>query len=297
MRLSALFCFLPVLLWSLVCSATDTDSIIEKVNTGRINWTRSIITANGGATLSQTSPADTAAVDAASMDQMISLAHERAKNNLLLALDVVRMNADCYLSDIMEESPTIYNKVTEIAMGVPIAQTNQLEHGDIEVMVELLIPGGFSQLILPQEIKQVEYIKPINAPSQPETALEEPDIPSASTGGYSGVVIDARGIEARPAIVPVILDESGREVYSPAFISREYAVQNGVCVYIHSTDALQQIARIAPNPLLLRGLRTQGQNQCNIVISDADAFKLRDSSSNLHFLKQCRVVIIIDGIE
>ena len=297
MRLSALFWFLPVLLWSLVCSATDTDSIIEKVNTGNINWTRSIITANGGATPSQASPGDTAAVDAISMDRMISLAHERAKNNLLLALDVVRMNADGYLADIMEENPTIYNKVAEIAMGVPIAQTNQLENGDIEVMVELLIPGGFSQLVLPKEIKQVEYIKPINTQTQPETALEEPDNPSASTGAYSGVIIDARGIEARPAMVPVILDESGREVYSPAFISREYAVQNGVCVYIHSTDALQQIARIAPNPLLLRGLRTQGQNQCNIVISDADAFKLRDSSTNLHFLKQCRVVIIIDEID
>ena len=291
MRLAALLCFLPALFWPLVCSATDTDSIIERLNTGNINWTRSIITAIGDAEPSQNTPSDTA-----SMDQMISLAHKRAKNNLLLALDAIRMDAETYLSDIMEESPTIGNKVAEMAMGVNISQTNQLVSGGIEVIVELPMPGGFSQLVLPGEIKQVEYIRPINAQTRPDAVAEALNTPLDSASEYSGLIIDARGIGARPAMVPIIMDESGREVYSSAYISREYAVQNGVCIYIHSTDALQGFDRIAPNPLLLRGLRIEGQNQCNIVISNADAFKLRDTSSNLHFLKQCRVVIIIDGI-
>jgi hypothetical protein len=92
----------------------------------------------------------------------------------------------------------------------------------------------------------------------------------------------------------VLLDENGREVYSSAFVSREYAVQQGVCQYMRIPDDLANLVRVAPKPLCVKGLRTGPAASCDIVISNADASRLRGASSHLSFLKQCRVIILMD---
>ena len=105
-------------------------------------------------------------------------------------------------------------------------------------------------------------------------------------------MVDARGLDAKPALVPVLTDEDGKEVYSPAFISREYAVQQGVCVYARAIG--EQERRVGTRPLLAKGLRTVAGRVCDIVISNADASKIRGDSAHLEMLKQCRVIILLD---
>ena len=95
-------------------------------------------------------------------------------------------------------------------------------------------------------------------------------------------------------MVPVLMDESGQEVYGPAYVSREFAVQRGMCRYIRGMDDSANLPRVAPNPLFVKGLRTVSKGSCDIVISNTDASKLRGASSHLEFLKQCRVVIVLD---
>ena len=95
-------------------------------------------------------------------------------------------------------------------------------------------------------------------------------------------------------MVPVLMDESGQEVYGPAYVSREFAVQRGMCRYVRGMDDSANLPRVAPNPLFVKGLRTEAKGSCDIVISNADASKLRGVSSHLEFLKQCRVVIVLD---
>jgi len=51
--------------------------------------------------------------------------------------------------------------------------------------------------------------------------------------------------------------------------------------------------RVGNNPLLVKGLRTTGPGNCDIVISNADASILRNSSEHLAFLKKCLVIIVI----
>ena len=161
--------------------------------------------------------------------------------------------------------------------------------------------GGFAQLILPEEIKQVEPIKALNEVNESTNTESGTTVPSivhveneSTTDSFSGLIIDARGIAAQPAMVPIVVDESGKEVYSPAFVSREFAVQNGVCRYTRSIADLSLFPKVAPNPLLVKGLRTVKNRSCDIVISNTDAFKIRDASTNLTFLKQCRVIIVLD---
>ena len=102
---------------------------------------------------------------------------------------------------------------------------------------------------------------------------------------YTGLIVDARGTGAKPAMVPLLVDESGKEVYGSVFVSREYAVQQGVCMYAGDLTNSEQHPRVGPKPLVVKGLRTFGGRNCDIVISNADAAKLMDVSANLSFLK------------
>jgi hypothetical protein len=52
--------------------------------------------------------------------------------------------------------------------------------------------------------------------------------------------------------------------------------------------------RVSDYPLVVKGLKTSGPGRSEIVISNADASKLRGISESLYFMKKCRVIIVID---
>jgi hypothetical protein len=95
-------------------------------------------------------------------------------------------------------------------------------------------------------------------------------------------------------MVPKILDEDAREVYGSAFVSREYAVQQGMSGYSKDLAAAQSNQRVADHPLTVKGLRTGGVGHSDIIISNTDAHRLRSASENLSFMRKCRVIIVVD---
>ena len=287
MRLAVLFIFWIALVWPLYCAAETDDELIEVLSSGQMNWTRSLIVAKGRAA------GQNASQSTKIPEQLVRMGQQDAKANILQALGEVRIDAHRHLSAVFAENNTFATKVAEMVDAADQVHQKQLSDGSIEVTMQFSLLGGFSQLILPQEIEQVEPIKAINSPVATRQNPSSMDLP-VDTNGYSGLIVDARGIGARPALVPILVDESGQEVYSPAFVSREYAVQKGVCEYTRTVDGIENFPRVRPKPLLVKGLRTRGSHPCDIVISNADAFKLRDASTNLHFLKQCRVIIVLD---
>jgi hypothetical protein len=160
----------------------------------------------------------------------------------------------------------------------------------VEVTIEMSLTSGFAQLILPGDIMQVEPIK--TSQSAPESRPSKR--PNQSL--YTGLIVDARGLKAGPAMNPKILDEGGLEVYGAAFVSREYAVQQGMSGYAAGLEAAKCQSRVSDHPLIVKGLKATVPGFSDIVISNADATKLRSASQNLSFLKQCRVVIVVDGL-
>ena len=107
-------------------------------------------------------------------------------------------------------------------------------------------------------------------------------------------MVDARGLGVRPVMVPEIIDENHQEVYGSAFVSREYAVQRGMSGYGKNIENSVHNRRVADHPLVVKGLRAVGSGHSRIVISNADASKLRSTSESLSLLKECRVVIEVD---
>ena len=98
-------------------------------------------------------------------------------------------------------------------------------------------------------------------------------------------------------MVPVVIDENGRKIFGPAFISRESAVQYGASAYEKDIQRAKKNPRVGTNPLVVKGLRTEGSIATNIVISNSDALILRSKPEHLTFLKKCRVIIVIDELK
>jgi len=111
---------------------------------------------------------------------------------------------------------------------------------------------------------------------------------------YTGLIVDARGLGARPALAPRILNEKGEEVYGSSYVSREWAIKWGMAGYEKDVDAATANDRVTDQPLIAKGLRAEGPNRADIVISDQDAEKLHSMKENLSFLEKCRVIIVLD---
>jgi len=112
--------------------------------------------------------------------------------------------------------------------------------------------------------------------------------------GVSGLIIDARGLKARPAMAPRILDQNGNAVYGPGKYDRKYAVSNGVAGYSKTLEAAQKDPRVSGNPLVIKGVAISGTNRTDIIVSNSDVSRIDIANRNGNVLNDCRVLILLD---
>lgn len=279
----------------------EWQDVVQNVGvSGSINWSQGIMTATGIG-----SPPEKYYGKPQARPMALRAAQLDAYRNLLEVTKGVRINSVTVVEDSMVSSDMIRSQVDGMVKGTQVIKKEYLSDGTVEVTIAMSLRGGFAQLILPKDIKQVSEIKTIPpAPPAPPAveqvgqvpvrALPQLAIPTPAPAIYTGLVVDARGLGARPAMSPKIRDERGQEVYGSAYVSREYAVQQGMAGYAKDLTASQTNPRVTNEPLTVKGLKTEGPGQSDLVISNADADKIRSASENLSFLKKCRVMIVLD---
>lgn len=288
--LAIAFVGLLILPGSVYCQ--QWQDLVEQIATGDINWTKGVVQAKGiGAPPERyygKPQARPMALRAAKLDAM---------RNLLEATKGVRISSTTLVKDFAVTSDIIMSQIEGMVKGAQVVHQEYMSDGTVEVTMQMSLMGGFAQLILPMEIKQVESIRPVS-PVHKESLppIVEPSTPAPKPVSevFTGMVIDARGINARPAMAPKILNENGEEVYGSAYVSREFAVQQGMSGYAKDLTAAQSNPRVTNSPLTVKGLRTEGHGRSDIIISNADASRLRSASEHLSFLKKCRVMIVVD---
>jgi hypothetical protein len=281
--------------------AAEGHELVQNVSShGSVNWSEGIITATGVG-----SPPEKYFGKLQARSMALRAAQLDAYRNLVEVAKGVRIDSATVVEDAMVESDMIRSQVDGMVKGTQVIKKEYLSDGTVEVALVMSLRGGFAQLMLPEDIEQVPEIKTIppttTALQETEKAEEAPAPcppesmnPSPATVIYTGLVVDARGLGARPAMSPKILDETGQEVYGSAYVSREYAVQQGMAGYAKDLTASQTNPRVKDQPLTVKGLKAEGPGQSDLIISNADADKIRGASENLSFLKKCRVMICVD---
>ena len=141
--------------------------------------------------------------------------------------------------------------------------------------------------------------EPATTPSTAEPAVK--DKPAATPAApvkpqvFTGLIIDAKGLDIKPAMAPKVFDEAGNEVYGSLYVSREFAVKYGMSGYSKSVEnAAKSVDRVGKTPAKFKAINASGANKCDVVLANADADIIRSSAKNLKFLQECRVIIVVD---
>lgn len=235
-----------------------------------INWTLQTIRVTGSGAPSPDAPNIAAARLGAER-----VAKLDAMRNALEAIQGVRIDSETTVRNAILESDYIRSQVQGYVYGARVVDTRYLSDGAVQVTVEVSLKGAMNDLLLPED-----------------TGTKE--VPKTGNPVYTGLIINAKGLKVRPALSPKILDNDGREVYGSAFVSRDYAIEQGMVGYAKDLTAAQQNERVTNNPLIVKAVKTSGAGGSDIIIGSEDSRTLNDASQNLSFLEQCRVMIVVD---
>jgi hypothetical protein len=248
----------------------NKNEVVEPLKSGAINWTLQTIRVIGSGAPNPDAPNVAAARLGAER-----VAKLDAMRNALEAIQGVRIDSQTTVRNAMLESDVIRSQVEGYIYGARVVDTRYLSDGAVQVTVEVSLRGAINNVLLPED-----------------TGTK--DVPKTGNPVYTGLIINAKGLKVRPALSPKVLDGDGREVYGSAFVSREYAIEQGMVGYAKDLSAAQQNERVTDNPLIVKAKKTSGSGGSDIVVDSEAAQSLRDASQNLSFLEQCRVMIVVD---
>ena len=264
-----------------VLSGISAQGVVTQLDKGSINYSEQAITAIGIGFV------PTNAVNAGQARRMaLRIAKQDAMRQLIEIVNGVTLTSETTMSGAMVDD-VINTKVQGFIRGArPVGQPKYLS--DTSVEMEYSVPmSGISDIVLP----------PVTVPATTQANNNQPAAAANNTtqaGGVTGIIIDARGLKARPAMAPRILDQNGNAIYGPGKYSRQYAVKNGVAGYSKTLETAQQDQRVVGNPMVVKGVGTSGTNRTDITISNADVSKIDMANRNYKVLNDCRVLILID---
>ena len=250
---------------------------------GRADWTTGIVTAKGIG-IPPKNPAS--ALQAKEMAK--SAAWAVALRNLLEVLKGVRVDSTTTVNNFVMTNDEVRTRVEGMVKGAKLVNQQEMPDGSFETTVEMKLTGDFSGVVLPKPSPRADplpqYKKPV---VDGHTTLK--------SYTYTGLVVDARGTGAQTALAPRILNEQGDEAYSVAYVEQRGVAEQGIAVYVPDLPSAQANPRVTSSPLLVKALRASGNNHTDLVVSDADVQTIHGVPEHFKFLKQAKVLVILDA--
>ena len=247
-------------------ASANEKAVVEKLEHGEVNWTEKTVLATGSGApnlkLSNVAQVRLAAERAAKID---------AYRNILETLKGVKITAKTSGADQLENGQ-IKTQVEGIIRGCKTVDTRYYSDGGVDVVIKCPLDGGLATVLSPVK--------------------EHKEVSTKGEQKYSGLIIDAVGLKAQPALSPKVTSDGGQEVYSPEMVNANNLRLHGAAVYTRSVDDAKQNERVGATPLIVKATSV-GDLPSEIKISADDASKLKDV--NLTFLAEARVVIATDG--
>jgi hypothetical protein len=274
-----LFPFLvAILLATLVLpERVHAGAYTEVFHSGKIDWLKGTAEAVGIAT-----PPRSAPKVRPPKGKHTAEAEKTARRNLLELLGMIKVDGRTSILELLSQSEPLKKEIQLLVQRVPVQRVRNRQDGSVEVTLRMELAGALSELVLPKEIKTIDPVLQTKGPAE------------NSGKAFTGLIVDCTGMRVRPAMAPKVYDEEGRLVYGPPFISREYAVKEGIARYIRDIAASKTESRVASRPLTVRGIRISETGSSDIVISNPDAARVKASAGNLKSLQRCRVLIVLD---
>lgn len=282
-------------------------------------WDTQMITVTGyGA------PPDTAA----NMAQMNILGYRAAEvsamRELAQAAGEVQLTSETTVRNAMIENDVINTRLQAIIRGARKVEQGRSADGSYWVKMEMPLFGATGSLAsavfdpntaptsFPEPVQGVAASEPnvnvnvtVNAGNQ---SLPLPSVPKKPTlpipsvggssaapapvgraiGGFTGLIVDCRGLGLRPVMSPVIRNETGAPIYGYKNLDSKKVIHSGMAGYVYDMSAA---TRAGSNPLIVKAIALEGHNG-NPVVSTADANRILIENGASHFLDNTNVVFV-----
>ena len=130
---------------------------------------------------------------------------------------------------------------------------------------------------------------PVPSVPVPSVQLHQPPVVSqGAIGGFTGLVVDCRGLGLKPVMSPVIKNAEGTPIYGHKNLDYDKVVAQGMAAY---TTNPEQLSRAGSNPLVVKAVSLDNHNG-NPVISVADANRVLLENGKSAFLDNLKVVFL-----
>ena len=298
MRCSKLMATIIVLIISasitLAQWATAPGAVAEQNDFGLVNYSNREIIATGIGAV----PANAPNVGAARANA-IRAARVDALRNLVEAVKAVRVTSETTVNNNMVENDIVRTKVEAMVRGAQ--QVGEVKYlSDASVEVTMAVPmSGIMDVVLPTTASATllpagEMTSTTETPAAGVPAESAPAAPAIAGQPVTGLIIDARGLGVKPSMSPRVFADDGAVLYGPGKYPRDFAVTQGVVGYHKDIEAARDDARVAGNPLTIKGVRTSGTLATDVVISMSDAQLAAGYDGFAEAIGNCRVMFILD---
>jgi hypothetical protein len=219
----------------------------------------------------------------------IRAAKQVALRDALELIKGMTLNSQTTIANSMVQSDQISTSISGFVKGFPFEPNpHYMSDGTVEIEVTMPIDGN-------NGVAGALFGGDVNMIAEKPTATFGNNVGSVSGGACTGLIIDAKGLSVKPALMPKVLSEADKEIYGSAWVTRDFAVKFGMCGYAKNLDnAKQLVDRIGKNPCVVKGIKAGGANKADIVISNQDALTVQGAAKSQNFLAECRVIVIID---
>lgn len=221
--------------------STGLPPAVQPFPKGRINWGDGYLTATGtGKPTADDEQAAEAAKRAARVD---------AYAVALEMINGVNYDPDLGIGDVLKDKKnqnTEY-KIVGTVQGAEVIKTEKVG-ADFQTTIQVPLWGLKGVSIAFNDL----YSK-MSAPPKQEKQPGGEEQPVGKP--YTGLIIDARGTGLKPAMFPVIVDESGAVIYAAGMVTPESIVRRGVAAYaVGDASEKKQGMIFGPNPLRINAM-------------------------------------------
>ena len=107
---------------------------------------------------------------------------------------------------------------------------------------------------------------------------------------YTSLIIDTRGTNVKPMILPTIYNKNGLEIYNHYFIDIKKAIKKGMVSYVHNENEAKSHKKAGDIPYFTLAI---SELKGSPVISDKDVRRIFSSERTISKLRNCNVIFII----
>ncbi len=280
---------------TLAFSQAATADLLDDVPGGAINWTDGVIEVTGTGIMPETG--------SLAQKQMMGYraAIADAYRKLSEALDGVRIDSQTTVKNYVTESDVVRTQVSSLIKGAQAGKATYRNNGSVEVKLTLDLHGknrSLASIVVPSQHQVSAPSAPapiVPSPASTAPATPAPAVPTPVTEDYTGVIIDAKGLSAEPAMSPSLVDESGAELYLGSLpADPDGVIDRGIASYAKSVDEAKSLkSRIGNKPLVLKAKAVRGPMRADIVLDRSAAGLLLGADQRTAFLNTFNVVIVL----